>query len=48
MASRFKERYVNEVRPLLREKFNYENVMEIPEIKKIVVNMGLGEVVQDA
>ncbi len=41
--ARFKEKYNQEVTKALMEKFQYSNVMEIPKIEKIVVNMGLGE-----
>jgi len=36
------EKYRNEITKELREKFNYKNVMEVPKIKKIVINMGIG------
>lgn len=39
--------YINECVPALREEFGYKNVMEIPQMKKIVINMGLGEAVQN-
>lgn len=41
--ARLKEKYVNEVAPALNEKFNYESVMQIPKLEKIVLNMGVGE-----
>ena len=41
--SRLKDRYQKEVAPVLKKEFGYTNVMAIPKIKKIVVNMGLGE-----
>jgi large subunit ribosomal protein L5 len=41
--ARFKDKYNQEVTKALMEKFQYKNVMEIPKIEKIVVNMGLGE-----
>lgn len=41
--NRFKERYQNEVAPALQKAFSYENVMEIPRIQKVVINIGLGE-----
>jgi large subunit ribosomal protein L5 len=41
--NRFKERYQNEVAPALKKTFSYENVMEIPRIQKVVINIGLGE-----
>ena len=47
MAARLKEKYLNEVAPALREKFQYSSVMEIPKISKVVVNMGVGEAVGD-
>ena len=44
MANRLKERYDNEVFNGLKERFNYDNVMEIPKLEKITVNIGLGQV----
>ncbi|MBM7615291.1 50S ribosomal protein L5 [Alkaliphilus hydrothermalis] len=41
--SRMKEKYNNEVAKALMEKFNYDNVMEIPRLEKIVINIGVGE-----
>jgi large subunit ribosomal protein L5 len=41
--SRLKERYAKEVAPALKKEFGYRNVMAIPKIEKVVVNMGLGE-----
>jgi large subunit ribosomal protein L5 len=46
--SRLKERYEKEVAPALKKEFGYQNVMAIPKIEKIVVNMGLGEATQNA
>ena len=46
--SRLKERYEKEVAPALKKEFGYPNVMAIPKIEKIVVNMGLGEATQNA
>lgn len=43
MTSRLKEKYMNEVVPALMEKFQYSNVMEVPKIEKVVINMGVGE-----
>lgn len=43
MTARLKEKYVNEVVPALMEKFQYSNIMEVPKVEKIVLNMGLGE-----
>jgi len=42
-----KEKYLNECVPALKEEFGYKNSMELPQIKKIVLNMGLGEAVQN-
>lgn len=43
MASRLKEKYINEVVPALMEKFKYKNIMEVPKVEKIVLNMGIGD-----
>jgi len=45
---RLRERYRAEVAPALREEFGYGNVMQIPGLSKIVVNMGVGEAARDA
>ncbi|MFW2364810.1 MAG: 50S ribosomal protein L5 [Desulforhopalus sp.] len=42
-----KDLYMNECVPALKEEFGYKNAMQIPQIKKIVLNMGLGEAVQN-
>src|ERR1700684_1441537 len=44
---RLKERYRQEIAPALREEFGYANVMQIPTLTKIVVNMGVGEAARD-
>ncbi len=41
--ARFRDKYNNEVAKSLMEKFGYKNVMQIPKLEKIVVNMGLGD-----
>ena len=46
--SRLKERYDKEVAAALSKEFGYKNVMAIPKITKVVVNMGLGEATQNA
>ena len=46
--SRLKERYLTEVVPALSKEFGYTNVMAIPKLQKIVVNMGLGEATSNA
>ena len=43
MATRIKEKYLAEAVPALQQKFGYKNVMEIPRLEKIVINMGLGD-----
>ena len=43
MAARLKERYKTDVFPALQEKFHYNNVMEVPKLEKITLNMGLGD-----
>ncbi len=48
MAARIEEKYRNEVVPALQSQFNYDNVMMLPKIEKIVLNMGVGEAVGDA
>ena len=48
MAARLKERYLKEVAPALQQKFNYKNVMQIPQLKKVVINMGVGEAISNA
>ena len=45
---RLKTKYLNEVKGQLQEKFQYKNVMMIPKIEKIVVNMGVGEAATDS
>lgn len=44
---RLKEKYRQEVVPALMEKFGYKNVMEVPKLAKVTVNMGLGEAIQN-
>ncbi|MBP1635694.1 MAG: rplE [Acidobacteria bacterium] len=45
--SRLKEKYLKDVVPALRKEFGYANVMAIPKVEKVVVNMGLGEATQN-
>jgi large subunit ribosomal protein L5 len=45
---RLKERYEQEVRPILQERFEYGSSMEIPSVQKITLNMGLGAAKQDS
>ena len=46
--ARLRDRYREEVVPALKERFGYENVMQIPQLEKIVVNMGVGEAAQNS
>ncbi|HXG39686.1 MAG TPA: 50S ribosomal protein L5 [Candidatus Limnocylindrales bacterium] len=48
MTSRLRERYRTEVVPALIRQFGYRNPMEVPRLEKIVVNVGLGEALQNA
>lgn len=48
MAARMKERFLNEITPALMQKFNYTTVMQVPKIEKIVINMGVGDAVQNS
>ena len=43
MATRLKEKYLAEAVPALQQKFGYKNVMEIPRLEKIIINIGLGD-----
>ncbi|MBI4557252.1 MAG: 50S ribosomal protein L5 [Candidatus Hydrogenedentes bacterium] len=43
MAPRLKELYTQKIAPGMREHFKYENVMEVPRLEKIVINMGVGD-----
>ena len=47
-VSRIRQYYVDEVVPTLRQRFGYRNIMEVPRLDKIVLNMGLGEAIQNA
>ncbi len=47
MAPRLKDKYIKEIIPELKKEFNYASLMEIPKLSKIVVNVGVGEAVQD-
>ena len=42
-APRLKEKYQNEIVPALAAKFGYKNIMQVPKLDKIVINMGVGE-----
>ena len=43
MTPRLQEKYKNEVVQAMVEKFGYKNIMEVPKLEKIVINMGVGE-----
>ena len=46
--NRLKEKYLNEVSPALMSKFEYKSVMQVPKVDKIVINMGVGDAVQNS
>jgi large subunit ribosomal protein L5 len=48
MAARLRERYLKTVVPVLSKEFSYKNVMAVPKIEKITVNIGMGEATQNA
>lgn len=45
--ARLKEYYKNEITPALQKKFNYKSIMQTPRLEKIVINVGLGEAIQN-
>ncbi|MBF0342764.1 MAG: 50S ribosomal protein L5 [Nitrospirae bacterium] len=47
MAPRLKDKYRTEIISALKKEFSYKNVMQVPKLEKIVLNVGLGEAVQD-
>jgi large subunit ribosomal protein L5 len=47
MTPRLKEKYTNEIVPAMMKEFSYGNIMEVPKIQKIVLNVGLGEAIQN-
>ena len=46
--SRLKDKYLNEITPALMSKFEYKSVMQLPKVEKIVINMGVGDAVQNS
>ena len=48
MKTRLEDHYLTAVRPALMEKFGYSNLLAVPKIEKVVVNMGVGEAVRDS
>jgi len=47
MAPRLKEKYIKEIVPTMKKEFSYKNIMEVPKVQKIVLNVGLGEAIQN-
>lgn len=47
-VARLQQQYLDVVRPAMIEKFGYKNVMQVPRLSKIVLNMGIGEATQDS
>jgi large subunit ribosomal protein L5 len=45
--ARLQDRYKTEILPRLKEKFGYRNVMQVPKLSKVVVNMGLGDAIEN-
>ena len=45
---RLKARYREEIVPALQEQFSFENIMQVPRVTKVVVNMGVGEAARDS
>ena len=48
MNARLKDKYVKDVVPALKKEFGYKNIMAVPKVQKVVVNMGLGEATSNA
>ncbi|MCX8065958.1 MAG: 50S ribosomal protein L5 [Candidatus Hydrogenedentes bacterium] len=48
MVPRLKEKYLKEVVPEMLKKFSFKNVMQVPRLEKIVINMGVGDATQDS
>ena len=46
--NRLKEKFVKDITPALMSKFNYKSIMEVPKLDKVVINMGVGDAVQNA
>ena len=44
---RLKEKYAKQVIPVMQEKFNYKNMMQVPKLEKICINQGVGAAVAD-
>ena len=48
MAARLKEKYVKDMAPALQQKYAYKNAMQVPKLEKVVINMGVGDAIQNA
>jgi large subunit ribosomal protein L5 len=46
--ARLRDKYTNEIAPALQQKFGYKNVMQIPKLEKVVINMGVGEAISNS
>lgn len=46
--ARLKDKYTKEIAPALQQKFGYKNVMQIPKLEKVVINMGVGDAIQNS
>lgn len=46
--ARLRDKYTKEIAPALQQKFGYQNVMQIPKLEKVVINMGVGEAIQNS
>jgi len=47
-VARLKEKFNSEIAPALQQKFGYKNVMQIPRLEKVVINMGVGEAISNS
>jgi large subunit ribosomal protein L5 len=47
MAPRMREKYMKEIVPAMMKEFSYKNIMQVPKVEKIVLNVGLGEAIQN-
>jgi large subunit ribosomal protein L5 len=47
MTPRLKEKYMSEIVPAMMKEFSYKNIMQLPKIQKVVLNVGLGEAIQN-
>ena len=48
MAARLKDKYVQDIAPAMQQKYAYKNVMQVPKLEKVVINMGVGDAIQNA